>query len=175
MSKLKKIKQLVVHNKIFKTSLNWWERILDFIFFNKVSCFFRHSYRFIKRLPNYIKLAWDQETWDYEYLYDLIEMKLKELLKAQEEDTWHVGKETKRRAKQIRICLAYLDRFRNWTEYYDYPTDDLRFKPIGNGCSKMVHDDTYNELRRKGVDSYIKFNYDMFWKRFLQWHQGWWT
>ena len=126
-------------------------------------------------MPNYLKLAWDQETWDYEYLYDLIEMKLKELLKAQEEDTWHVGKETKRRAKQIRICLAYLDRFRNWTEYYDYPTDDLRFKPIGNGCSKMVHDDTYNEIRRKGVDSYIKFNYDMFWKRFLQWHQGWWT
>ena len=90
MSKLKKIKQLVVHNKIFKTSLNWWERILDFIFFNKVSCFFRHSYRFIKRLPNYIKLAWDQETWDYEYLYDLIEMKLKELLKLRRKilGTW---------------------------------------------------------------------------------------
>lgn len=175
MKQLAKLKQILIHNKIFKTSLNWWESILDFIYFNKMTCFLRHLFRFFKRFPKYIKLAWEQETWDYEYLYDLIEMKLKELLKAQEEDTWHVEKETKRRAKQIRICLAYLDRYRNWTNYYNYPLDDLRFEPTENGCSRIVHDNTYNEIRRNGVHAYVKFNYDMFWKRFLQWHQSWWT
>lgn len=171
------IKQKLIHNRLFSHPLNWWENILNFIFYNNVSCFFRHVGRFLKRFPKYIKLAWYQETWDYEYLYDLIEMKLQEFLKAQEEDNWHVEKETKRRAKQIRICLAYLDRFRNWTKYYDYPMDDIEWIDSSKhkGCKQMIHTNKRNEIKRKGVHAYEKFNYDMFWKRFLQWHQGWWT
>lgn len=172
-----KIKRKIIQNRVFKPSLNLWEKILDFIFYNKLSCFLSHFGRFIKRLPKYIKLAWDQETWDSEYIYDLIEMKLKELLKAQEEDTCHVKKETKRRAKQIKICLAYLDRYRNWVDYYDYPMDDIKWidSPDYKGCKQMIHTNNRNEIKRKGAHAYEKFNYDMFWKRFLQWHQQWWT
>ena len=170
----KKIKRNLVCKKIFNETLNWWESILDFILFNKFSCFLRHLKRFIDRLPKYTKLAWEQEVWSYEYLYDLIEMKMKEFLKAQEEDTWHT--ETKRRAKQIRICLAYLDRYRNWHDYYNYPIDDIKFVdcPEHDGCKQMIHTNKINEIKRKGANAYQKFNYDMFWKRFLQWHQGWW-
>lgn len=169
-----KIKQKLIHNRILKDKLNWWENILDFIFYNKVSCFLRHVGRFLKRLPKYIGLAWTQETWDYEYLYDLIEMKLQELLKAQEEDTWHVEKGTKRRAKQIKICLAYLDRYRNCENYIEFPNEPLEFEPCKNGCSRLKENAARTRACKK-ANSFEKFNYDMFWKRFLQWHQHWWT
>ena len=100
---------------------------------------------------------------------------MKELLKAQEQDTIHLQKDVKRSIKQIKVCLAYLDRYRNSTKYYDYPIDDIIFEPCKNNCSKMNYTNKYNEIRRKGIISYEKFNYDMFWKRFLQWHQGWWV
>lgn len=132
--------------------------------------FLQHLLRFFKRLPKWIKLCWQQENWDYEYLYDLIDMKLNEFLVAQQEDTIHLPKETKRRVKQIKICLNYLHRFRNWTEYYDYPIEDIYFDN-----NRLKYTSKYNELKRYHVHAYIKFNYDMFWKRFLQWHQGWWT
>lgn len=172
-----KFKQKLIQNRLLKETLNWREQILDGICYSKIGIFIQHIFRFIIRLPKYIKLAWKQEDWDYEYLYDLIEMKLKEFLKAQEEDTWHVEKETKRRAKQIRICLAYLDRYRNWPDYYDYPTDDIKSidSPDGSGYKRRISTNKYNEIKRKGADTYEKFNYDMFWKRFLQWHHGWWT
>ena len=161
---------------LYNQELTLWENIEDKILYGKLGCFIRHLIRFIKRLPKWIKICWNQENWDYNYLYDLIEIKLKEFLKAQEEDTWHVPKETKRRARQIKICLAYLDRYRNWTDYYDYPMEDIYFEKAEDGLgSYLRHKSSINEAKRKGADKYEKFNYGMFWKRFLQWHQGWWT
>lgn len=158
------------------SELTIWDKLEDIIFYNKFSCFLRHLFRFLKRLPKWIKICWNQEDWDIAYLYDLIEIKLKEFLKAQEEDTWHVPKETKRRAKQIRICLAYFDRYRNWPNYYDYPMDDIYHEKAEDGLGYyMKHSSSINEAKRKGAHKYEKFNYEMFWKRFLQWHQGWWT
>ena len=161
---------------LYNQDLTLWENIEDKILYGKFGCFIRHFIRFIKRLPKWIKICWNQEDWDIGYLYDLIEIRLKDFLKAQEEDTWHVPKETKRRAKQIKICLAYLDRYRNWTDYYDYPMDDIYFEKTEDGLgSYMKHKSSINEAKRKGADKYEKFNYNMFWKRFLQWHQHWWT
>ena len=139
----------------------------------------RKIFRFIKRLIRWLPTIWNNEDWDYEYLYDLIELKLKEFLKAQEEDTWHVETETKRRAKQIRICLARLDRFRNWTEYYEYPMDDIKHVEIEDPkygkCYRLEHTNPENEKQRLGAHVFEQKNYDKFWKDFLQWHQGWWT
>ena len=155
--------------------LNIGDKLEDLLFYNRFSIFFRKSFRFIKRLPTWIGLCWNQENWDIDYLYDLIEFKMKELLKAQEHDTIHLQKDVKRRIRQIKICLAYLDRYRNSVNYYDYPTDDIIFEPCENNCSKMIYTNKYNEIKRKGIISYEKFNYDMFWKRFLQWHNSWWV
>lgn len=176
---MNKIKQLVVENKIFKDKLEWWESILDFIFYNKVSIGLRHFGRFLKRLPKWIRIAWNQEDWDIGYLYDLIEIKLKEFQKAQEEDTWHVPEETKRRAKQIKICLARLDRYRNWPNYYDYPLEDIvhvaHEDPVYGTLFTLEHTNEENEKQRLGAHEFEQKNYDKFWKDFLQWHHGWWT
>lgn len=161
---------------LYNEELTLWENIEDKILYGKFGCFIRHFIRFIKRLPKWIKICWNQEDWDVAYLYDLIEIRLKDFLKAQEEDTWHVAKETKRRAKQIKICLAYLDRYRNWTDYYNYPMEDIYFEKAEDGLgSYLKHKSSINEAKRKGSYKYEEFNYNMFWKRFLQWHQGWWT
>lgn len=129
--------------------------------------------RFIKRFFLYLPIIWRDEDWDYDYLYQLIKFKLERMAIAQDNDDLHV--DSKRRATQIRICLAYLDRYRNWTDYIEYPMEDIGWEPCGNGCLKMIHKSNINEAKRRKVHGYEEFNYDMFWKRFLQWHRGWWT
>jgi len=128
--------------------------------------------RFIKRIIIWIPILWKQENWDYEYLYDLIEFKLKELRQCLKEDNLH--KDSPKCARQISICLEYLYRYRNPYNYIDYPIDDIKFVPCENGCCRMIHTNNLNEIKRKKIFGYENFNYDMFWKRFLQWHLNWW-
>lgn len=153
------------------------DKLEDIIFYNKFSIFLQHLFRFIKRLPKWIKVAWNNEDWDYGYLYDLIELKLKDFLKAQEEDTWHLG--TERRIKEIKITLARLDRYRNWTKYYDYPMEDIIHVKIEDPkygtCYRMEHTNPENEKQRLGAIDFEQHNYDKFWKDFMRWHQNWWT
>jgi hypothetical protein len=128
--------------------------------------------RFIKRLFLYLPVIWKDEDWDYDYLYKLIKFKLERMCIELQNDTLH--KDSNKRAMQIKICLAYLDRYRNWTEYIEYPMDDIKFVKERIGY-RMIHTSSINEAKRRKVHSYEQFNYDMFWKRFMQWHKGWWT
>lgn len=155
-------------------AIDFFDILDDKIFYCGLACFIRHCFRFTKRLKTWIPLIWNQENWDFEYLYDLIEFKLKEFIQAQEQDYLHEQKGVQRRIRQIKICLAYLDRYRNWPNYYDYPMDDIEHVKTETGYT-LKHTNSINEAKRKGVHAYEKFNYDMFWKRFMQWHQGWWT
>lgn len=173
----KEFKNKLIENRIFKDSLSIWEIILDWLWYNNFSCFLRHFIRFLKRLPKWVKVAWEQEDWDFEYLYDLIELKLKEFLKAQEEDTIHHPLCTKKCIKQIKVTLARLDRYRNWPNYYEYPMEDVHSEPSPDhdGYYILVHDSEENEKQRLGAIDFEQHNYDKFWKDFLQWHQNWWT
>lgn len=128
--------------------------------------------RFIKRLFMYLPILWKDEDWDYGYLYNLIEFKLKRMSVELDNDVIH--KDAHKRARQIRICLAYLDRYRNWTEYVEYPMDDIQWVKADIGY-KMIHTNSINEAKRRKVHSYEEFNYNMFWKRFMQWHRTWWS
>lgn len=128
--------------------------------------------RFLKRLIFWVPIIWKQEDWDISYLYDLIEIKLKEIRKCLLKDDIH--KDSDLRVREIDICLAYLDRYRNWTNYIEYPIDDIIFEPASECTSKMVSTNSHNKAKRKLVSKYEDFNYEMFWKRFMQWHQKWW-
>lgn len=125
----------------------------------------RHIGRFVKRLPSYIKLAWQQENWDYEYMYDMLEFKMKELYQGLCEDKWHAKHEVERRKLQIRVCLRRLDRYRNWDTYVDFPTDDLVSKE-----TSFIN----KEKRKKALDFQLR-NYNKFWSNLIKWHRGWWT
>lgn len=146
--------------------------IIDKLTYNPLVLFILKCLRFIKRLFIWIPLIWKQENWDIAYLYDLIEFKLKDILVALEDDNIHEEKGVKRRVRQVKICLAYLDRYRNWPKYYDYP--DVEWVPTEHGCYTMKYKPG-DKIKADECHDYEKFNYDMFWKRFMQWHQGWWV
>lgn len=127
--------------------------------------FIRHLKRFIKRLPSYIKLAWKQENWDYEYMYDIIEFKMKELYQGLCEDTWHDKHEVDRCKLQIKVCLSRLDRYRNWDNYVDFPTDDLM----------LEEPSSINKEKRRETFNFQSKNYNKFWSNLVKWHRNWWT
>lgn len=149
--------------------------ILEAIWYNSFSCFLRKVGRFILRLFRWLPVLWNQEEWDYEYIYDLLEMKMKELRKDMSKDTWHEQKGVQKRIKQIGICLKRLDMWRNWPEYYEYPTYDVVHTPTKDGCYRLDYTSEGNEKQRLGAIDFEQKNYDKFWKDFLAWHRGWWT
>lgn len=125
----------------------------------------RHIGRFTKRLPSYINLAWKQENWDYEYMYDMLEFKMKELYQGLCEDKWHLKSEIERRKLQIKVCLRRLERYRNWDNYVDFPTGDL-----ASGKVSVAN----KEKREKALDFKLR-NYNKFWSDLIKWHIDWWT
>ncbi len=56
--------------------------------------------------------------WEYIWFYRNATKRNK---KAQEKDTWHAPHNVKRAIQQIKCTLAHLDRYRNWTDYYEWP------------------------------------------------------
>lgn len=157
------------------TEMTIKDYITEAIWYNSFSCFLRKVGRFILRLFRWLPVLWNQEDWDYEYIYDLLEMKMKELRKDMSKDTWHEQKGVQKRIKQIGICLKRLDMWRNWPEYYNYPTDDIVHTPTKDGCYRLDYTSEENEKQRLGAIDFEQKNYDKFWKDFLAWHRGWWT
>lgn len=165
--------------QIQQQELTLIDKIDDLIGYNEFSLLLKHIYRFLKRLPDFIKFAWTQEEWDYEYMYDLLEYKMKQLYKALEEDTWHDSYSVNRAKLQIKVCLARLDRYRNWPNHYFYPMQDIKHvkieDPIYGTCYKPEYTNDVNEQQRLGAIDFEQKNYDKFWKDFLAWHRNWWT
>ena len=149
--------------------------IIEIVCFNPLSSFIRKFWRFILREIRWTPVLWNQEDWDFEYIYDLLEFKMKEIRKDMSKDIWHDQKVVQKSIKQIDICLARLDRFRNWTNYYYYPMDDVFHVPTKDGCYKLDYTSEANEKQRDGVNLFKQGNYNKFWKDFLAWHRGWWT
>ena len=152
-----------------------WDKIDNFLFHNSLISPIRRFGRFILRLIRWIPVLWNQEDWDYEYIYDLLIMKMKELRKDMSKDYWHDQKEVQRSIKQIDICLARLDRYLNWTDYYKYPMEDIYYENTKDGYKRMCYSSEENEKKRIGAVAFEEKNYKKFWKDFIRWHQGWWT
>lgn len=130
----------------------------------------KRIYEFIKRLIRWMPVLWGQVEYDIHCVYDLMEFKMKEIRTALEHDTLHVGND--RYIRQINICLAHLDRYRHWEKYIDFDTN-LEFEPTDDGFYRLKP----NKTRERAIDKAIAFeeeNYQMFWKRFIQWHNQWW-
>ena len=132
--------------------LNAKDWIIEIFWYSRITCFLRKVGRFILREIRWIPVLWNQEEWDFEYMYDLLKMKMKELRRDMSKDYWHDQTYVQRGIKQIDICLARLDRYENWPDYFEHPVEDYRI-----------------------IIKFEEKNYNKFWKDFLAWHQGWWT
>lgn len=120
-------------------------------------------------------VLWEQEEWDFSDIYALLIIKMKDIRKGMAKDTWHDQKSVQRGIKQIDICLARLDRYLNWPNYYDYPTEDLYMESTEEGYLRLCHASEKNEKQRSGAHLFEEKNYNKFWKDFMKWHQNWWT
>ena len=123
--------------------------------------------RFIKRLFRWLPVLWRQEEWDYGYIYDILDVKLKELKDCIAKDDIHVDAPTCLR--QINICLKYLDRYRNADNYIKFPDETPR---IVNSRLETSEEYTAACLR---LYEFEQGSRDKFWKRFVQWHSKWWV
>lgn len=127
--------------------------------------------RFIKRLFIWLPILWKQEDWDYAYIYPLLKQKLQELKKCLQEDDLHVNSD--KYAMQISICLNHMDRFLKPDDYVKLPQQDINFEKIENGGYVLKNS---KEVGRAAMKLYYfeQENFNMFWKRFVQWHRNWW-
>lgn len=147
------------------TVKDWIEEIFCY---NKPAIVLRKVGRFLLRVKRYIPVLWNQEDWDYEGIYFLLERKMKDLRKNISEDTWHVKHEVQMELKQIDICLCRLDYHLNSSLY-------------GNEYlnKKYTKEDRHNpELEGKRIRELVDFEekcYNKFWKSFIRWHRNWWT
>ncbi len=123
--------------------------------------------RFIKRLFRWLPVLWRQEEWDSGYIYDILDVKLKELRNCIAKDDIHADAPTCLR--QINICLKYLDRYRNADNYIKFPDEKPR---IVNNRLETSEEYTSACLR---LYEFEQGSRDKFWKRFVQWHSKWWV
>lgn len=152
-------------NKLF-------EKVVDLIWYNPVSLFLRKLGRFLLRLCRWIPVLYEQEEWDAEYIYDILELKLKELYKNIQQDTWHEERGVKRSLLQIKICLERLHRYQNAYEYFDVPECAFEFNE--DGTVELLTTKDYDKI----IDDLVKFEYKnnkKFWQDLTRWHHNWWT
>ena len=117
------------------------DKIHDAVCYNEPVTFLRKIGRFLKRLPEYLKLCWNDEPWDYEGLYNYIEYFGRARIKALEEDTWHTKHCTNRAIQQIKCTLGHLDRYRNWPNYWEWPEPEHIKLPDGCYTLKYKQED----------------------------------
>ena len=100
--------------------------------------------RFIKRLFLWIPTIYRIENWDYEYLIDIMVIQLKQMEIALSSDTMVVCAPA--RAKQIRIVLEHIKRYKNIEEYVEHISNKEYFNnqywsPEGKNLTRLCHID----------------------------------
>ena len=167
------VKRLFIKS-ILGEKINKWDEVIDKIEDSKVVVGVRHFHRFLKRLPKWLKLCWKTENWDYEGIYYFFEMQLSELLKAQEEDTWHVPDEVRARVKQIKLVQEHLKRYMDPFKYYEWPKTE--FIKTDHETYKMEFvDKEHGQEKADFFHAMEKKHFNKFWDLIKKWHTGWWT
>ena len=155
--------------------MNIWDWVIELLWYNLVAIWLRKQGRFIARLFRWIPVLYKQEDWDYEYMYDLIDFKMQELLKWIEKDDIHTQDCVNRGIRQIKIVRRHLDKYRNWEKYIDYPIDDIKHVPCEDGCCMIEYTNPENDKKREAVHRFEMHHYEMFWKTLKKWHTNWWV
>lgn len=145
----------------------------------------------VKNLIKYFKVIWNDRDWDYEYLYDLLEVKLKNMQKYfANNKVWSASAE--KDAENIEYALYSLNKLRDEEgihneAFYDfditYPDFELKItsEPSEDypGYSKLIFHDTEKQSRlsskcfRKQYEL-KKQRHNEFWNFMRDHIQGWW-
>lgn len=97
--------------------------------------------RAVARLFAYAPIIWRNEDWDWAYLFELMEFKIRRMQNVHEGDTIHLHH--KRRARELQIAAHLLKRIRtddyaskDYDEYLE-KWGELTWKPLKDGLSML--------------------------------------
>ena len=164
------IKSLNSEDGNYKMSIK--DHIVEILWYNEPCIFLRKVGRFILRLCRWVPLLWKQEEWDFGYTYEILELRLKELRKSLEEDTWHDPKEVEEAIEQINSCLGHMDNYLNWTDFIPIPDGETWTKVEGG--FKLEFTPEQKEAFEK-ANKFEEEHYNAFWDELKKNSGNWWT
>ena len=138
--------------------------------------------RFIKRLFLWIPTIYRIESWDYEYLIDLMVLQLKGMEVALRNDTMTVGASL--RARQIRIVLEHIKHYKDIDKYVEHVPHLEYFSneyliPARDNCLQLCYKDEvlhhYQLLIDKRAMELEDWHLKETWRLISKQIRGWWT
>lgn len=116
----------------------WWQDKMHII-----SAFFRRIKRRFKRIKSWLPILWNDEEWDYTYLFRIMRFKISRMRKEIEKNGRHVGYE--KQVEEMKIAEFVLNRLAEHDFYFD---NNERFKEHAKKgkctCPEILN--TYKEL-----------------------------
>ena len=166
------IKSLEIDGEDGMTIRDW---IIEIVCYNKFSMFLRRVGRFIARLFRWVPVLWNQEEWDFGYIYDILELKIKELRNSISKDTWHAEECVKEELEQIDSVLDHLDKYLNWPHYVDVPLpSEEHWVHNEDGTSTLYFSEEEHEAYAK-ASNFEEEHFKAFWDELAKFHSNWWT
>ena len=142
----------------------------------------RRPFKRLVRLAQYAPIIWRNEDWDYAWLYELLEYKLRRVERELRDDPHHMFPE--RRADQVkraRLCIKRLME----GKYVEKDYDDMerRFGPYTRNLERAFvitqkDKDAYHKAVKRVIkrEEYMQQqDMDYFFKIFKKYHRGWWV
>lgn len=71
----------------------------------------------IENIIKWLPIIWKDRDWDWAYLAEIMEFKLRNMADHNEKYSYHVGAE--KEVRSMRVCAALLKRLRDDNVYYD--------------------------------------------------------
>ena len=81
--------------------------------------------------------------------------------------------------RKFTVLLAHLDRYRNWTDYYEWPESHMEEceekDPKYGKLYHIVYDDPKAKEKIQLVHKMEEKHYNKFWYMLKKYHKNWWT
>lgn len=146
----------------------------------------------IKKIIEWLPVLWRDEDWDFEYMLDMLEYKLKRISNEIHKNNI-IAKEAQREVFiGINQTLDHIKNYRNDTEAFKeihgdfYIPIDYKHEKLPDGCYRMItiNENTRLPLTEEEDEAYGKWlkesyifqqrEWDLIWDTIKKRGQGWW-
>ena len=129
--------------------------------------------RFIVRLAVSIPLIYRNEDWDFSYLIDLIEFKIRHMRKSLIKHSPH--SDVEKTSRTMGIVLCHIEHFKDIYKYVEYPEYDVWFEKLPNGLYTMKDNGTKAQHIKIAKTAELKnWHYEQIFRLILKYGRRWW-
>lgn len=138
--------------------------------FSSISAFFRNIIYGVKNLIYYFPVIWHDRYWDYEFMLDLLEIKIKQMRDGIKKD--NILAETDKYVSQMNDTLYHIICFKEASDRFEMMSQD-RLKEI-----QLIQDETErNEMIRKYYTDSMNYEdeqWGLIWEHISDYGRHWW-